>query len=264
MGDAVTIASVRRQEGRVALVTGASKGIGRAAALRFAQEGAAVVVNYLTDADGAAGAVAEIEGAGSRAIALQADVSDERQVTAMVQRVAQELGPIDIAVNNAAIFPWQDWTDIDSEAWDRVLAVDLKGCFLVSRAVYPHMRERGWGRIISLSSATALHGQAELMHYASAKAGIIGLTRSLARAVGDDGITVNAVTTGRTLTDGFQRWFEDGTLTREETEASRTHQPIKRLATPEDIVGAIAFLASDDAAYMTGQLLNVDGGRTMY
>jgi 3-oxoacyl-[acyl-carrier protein] reductase len=264
MGHAVTAVSVRRQEGRVALVTGASKGIGRAAALRFGQEGAAVVVNYLTDAESAASVVAEIEDAGSRAIALQADVSDERQVSAMVQRVAQELGTIDIAVNNAAIFPWQDWTDISSEDWDRVLAVDLKGCFLVSRAVYPHMRERGWGRIISLASATALHGQAELMHYASAKAGIIGLTRSLARAVGDDGITVNAVTTGRTLTDGFQRWFEDGTLTREETEASRAHQPIKRLATPEDIVGTIAFLASDDAAYMTGQLLNVDGGRTMY
>ncbi len=144
-----------------------------------------------------------------------------------------------------------------------MLAVDLKGCFLVAKAVYSHMRARGWGRIVSLSSATALHGQAELMHYAAAKAGIVGLTRSLARAVGDDGITVNAVTTGRTLTDGFQKWFDEGTLSRSETEASRANQAIKRLATPEDIVGTVAFLVSDDAAYMTGQLLNVDGGRTM-
>ncbi len=254
----------KRQQGRVALVTGASKGIGRATAIRLAQEGAAVAVNYLGDAQGAATAVEGIQAAGSTGIAVQADVADEQQVSEMVRRIVQELGSVDIAVNNAAIFPWQEWTDITSDDWDRVLGVDLKGAFIVSRAVYPHMRERGWGRIISLSSATALHGQAELMHYAAAKAGIIGLTRSLARAVGDDGITVNAVSTGRTLTEGFQRWFDDGTLSRAETEGSRANQPIKRLAKPADIVGTIAFLASDDAAYMTGQLLNVDGGRAMY
>lgn len=253
----------KRQEGRVALVTGASKGIGRATALRLAREGAVVAVNYLSDADGAAAAVAEIEAAGSRAISIRADVSDPQQVADMVQLTVEEFGSVDIAINNAAIFPWQDWTDITSEDWDRVMAVDLKGCFLVSQAVHPHMRSRGWGRIVSLSSATALHGQAELMHYAAAKAGIVGMTRSLARAVGDDGITVNAVTTGRTLTDGFQKWFDEGTVSRADTEASRVNQAIKRLATPEDIVGTIAFVVSDDAAYMTGQLLNVDGGRTM-
>jgi len=252
-----------RQTGRVALVTGASKGIGRATAVRLAQEGALVVVNFLSDADGAAETVAEIESVGSKALAIRADVSDEGQVTEMVRQAVAELGSVDIAINNAGIFPWQDWTDISSDDWDRVLAVDLKGCFLVSRAVYPHMRSRRWGRIVSLSSATALHGQAELMHYAAAKAGIVGLTRSLARAVGDDGITVNAVTTGRTLTDGFQKWFDDGTLSLADTEASRDSQAIKRLAKPEDIVGTIAFVVSDDAAYMTGQLLNVDGGRTM-
>ena len=253
----------KRQQGRAALVTGASKGIGRAIALRLAQEGASVAVNYLGDADGAAASVAEIEAVGARAIAIRADVADEAQVAEMVRQTVDAFGSVDIAINNAAIFPWQDWVDITSADWDRVLAVDLKGCFLVSKAVYPHMRARGWGRIVSLSSATALHGQAELMHYAAAKAGIVGLTRSLARAVGDDGITVNAVTTGRTLTDGFQKWFDEGTLSRAETEASRANQAIKRLAMPEDIVGTIAFLVSDDAAYMTGQLLNVDGGRTM-
>ncbi len=257
------IIDCKRQVGRVALVTGASKGIGRATALRLAQEGASVAVNYLGDAEGAAAAVAEIEAVGSRAVAIRADVADEHQVAHLVRETVRTLGSLDIVVNNAAIFPWQDWTDITSEAWDRVLAVDLKGCFLVSKMAYPHMRSRGWGRIVSMSSATALHGQAELMHYAAAKAGIIGLTRSLARAVGDDGITVNAVTTGRTLTDGFQKWFDDGTLSRADTEASRARQAIKRLATPDDIVGTIAFVVSDDAAYMTGQLLNVDGGRTM-
>jgi len=254
----------RRQEGRVALVTGASKGIGRATAIRLGREGASVCVNYLGDADGARGTVEAITAMGSRAIAVQADVADEAAVAAMVERLVAELGSVDIAVNNAAIFPWREWTGVSAEEWDRVLAVDLKGCFLVARAVYPHMRRRRWGRIVSLSSATWLHGQPELMHYAAAKAGVVGLTRSLARAVGDDGITVNAVTTGRTLTEGFGRWFEDGTLSRSETEASRSSQAIKRLAVPEDIVGAIAFLASDDAAYMTGQLINVDGGRTMY
>lgn len=253
----------QRQQGRVALVTGASKGIGRAIALRLAQEGASVAVNYLGDADGAAACVAEIEAAGTSAIAIRADVADEAQVAEMVRQAVDAFGSVDIAINNAAIFPWQDWTDISSADWDRVLAVDLKGCFLVAKAVYSEMRARGWGRIVSLSSATALHGQAELMHYAAAKAGIVGLTRSLARAVGDYGITVNAVTTGRTLTDGFQKWFDEGTLSRSETEASRANQAIKRLATPEDIVGTVAFLVSDDAAYMTGQLLNVDGGRTM-
>lgn len=253
----------KRQQGRAALVTGASKGIGRAIALRLAQEGASVAVNYLGDADGAAASVAEIEAVGAKAIAIRADVADEAQVADMVHQTIDAFGSVDIAINNAAIFPWQDWVDITSADWDRVLAVDLKGCFLVSKAVYPHMRARAWGRIVSLSSATALHGQAELMHYAAAKAGIVGLTRSLARAVGDDGITVNAVTTGRTLTDGFQKWFDEGTLSRAETEASRANQAIKRLAMPEDIVGTIAFLVSDDAAYMTGQLLNVDGGRTM-
>jgi NAD(P)-dependent dehydrogenase (short-subunit alcohol dehydrogenase family) len=255
----------QRQLGRVALVTGASKGIGRAAAIRLAAEGALVAVNYHADAEGARATVRAIEETGGRAMAVAADVSDQDQVAAMADGVGRELGSIDIVVNNAAIFPWrEDWTAIDAQEWDRVLAVDLKGCFLVSRAAYPFMRARRWGRIISMSSATALSGQAELLHYASAKAAIVGFTRSLARAVGDGGITVNAVTTGRTLTEGFQRWFDDGTLSYADTVESRRGQAIKRLAVPADIVGTIAFLASDDAGYMTGQLLNVDGGRNMH
>jgi NAD(P)-dependent dehydrogenase (short-subunit alcohol dehydrogenase family) len=253
----------KRQTGRVALVTGASKGIGRAVALRLGLEGAAVAVNYRHDEPGALQTVREIEASGSRAIAIQGDVSSASEVDALVATTVAELGGLHILINNAAIFPWRVWTEIDPDEWDDVLGVNLKGCFQTARAAYPHMREAGWGRIVSMSSSTALGGQPELMHYASAKAGIIGLTRSLARAVADDGITVNAVSTGRTLTEGFQRWFEDGTLSYDETIQSRSSQAIKRVGLPEDIVGTIAFLASDDAAYMTGQLLNVDGGRHM-
>lgn len=256
-------AIARRQAGRVALVTGGSKGIGRAAAVRLGLEGASVAVNFRDDEEGAQGTVRAVQAAGSAAIAVRGDVSSAADVEAMVASTVAAFGAMHILVNNAAIFPWQDWMQIDPADWDAVLAVDLKGCFLAARAAYPHMRDAGWGRIISMSSSTALGGQAELMHYASAKAGIIGLTRSLARAMADDGITVNAVTTGRTLTEGFQRWFDDGTLSYEDTVRSRSSQAIKRLAVPEDIVGTIAFLASDDAAYMTGQLLNVDGGRHM-
>jgi 3-oxoacyl-[acyl-carrier protein] reductase len=253
-----------RQVGRVALVTGASKGIGRTAARRLAAEGAAVAVNFRTDEAGALETVRLIEADGGRAIAVGADVSHKDDVLAMVARVVEDLGRLDILVNNAAIFPWRTWTEIEPDEWDRVLAVDLKGCLLTSQAAYPQMQARGWGRIVSMTSATALRGHAQLMHYAAAKAGIIGFTRSLARAVGDDGITVNAVSTGTTLTEGYQRWIDDGTVSLDDMLATRMREPIKRLATPDDVAAAIAYIASDDAAFMTGQVLNVDGGRHMY
>lgn len=250
--------------GKVALVTGASRGIGRAIAGRLAADGARVVVNYRSGAEEAEQVVEGIRATGREAIALRADVGEPAEIEELVRGAVAHFGSVDVLVNNAAIFPWREWTEIPVEEWDRVFAVNCRAGFLAARACYPSMREKGWGRVISLSSATFLTGAAELMHYASSKGAVVGLTRSLARAVGDDGITVNAVSTGRTLTDGFQEWFDTGVLDYDETVKSRQSQSIKRLALPDDVVGAVSFLASDDARYMTGQVLNVDGGRNMY
>jgi NAD(P)-dependent dehydrogenase (short-subunit alcohol dehydrogenase family) len=250
--------------GKVALVTGASRGIGRAIARRLADDGARLVVNYRGSDAEAREVVEDIEASGGEAIALRADVGEPAEVEGLVRGAVEHFGSVDVLVNNAAIFPWREWTEIPVEEWDRVFAVNVRAGFLAARACYPSMRDKGWGRVISLSSATFLTGSAELMHYAASKGAVLGLTRSLARALGDDGITVNTVSTGRTLTDGFQEWFDNGVLDYDETVKSRQSQSIKRLAVPDDIVGAVSFLASDDARYMTGQLLNVDGGRNMY
>lgn len=249
--------------GRVALVTGASKGIGRATAVRLAADGFCIAVNYHADAAGASAVVDAIRRAGGVAEACPADVGDPDQADALVAAVLSRLGRIDVLVSNAAIFPWRDWLAIEIEEWDRVMAVNVRAAFLLARSCYADMRSRGWGRVITLASATAFSGDAHLMHYATSKAAVLGLTRSLARAMGDAGITVNAVSTGKTLTEGLQRWLDDGTLDPEATLRSRATQAIKRIATPEDIVGTISFLASDDSGYMTGQVLNVDGGRNM-
>lgn len=248
---------------RVALVTGASSGIGRATALRLAHDGFVVAVNHLDDPDGAARTLEQIVANGATGFEVAGDVGVDRDVRSVVHDVLERAGRVDVLVNNAGIFPWRDWEEISVDEWDRVMAVNVRGAFLLAQACVPDMRRRGWGRIISMSSATYLTGAAHLLHYAASKAAVVGLTRSLARALGDDGITANAVTTGKTLTEGFTRWFDDGTLDYESTARSRDQQCIKRFAEPADIAATIAFLASDDAAYMTGQLLNVDGGRNM-
>jgi len=251
-----------RHAGRTALVTGASKGIGRAIAMRLAQEGAEVALNYHTDPGGAEQAVDQIIGEGGTAFALRADLGNPQDCEALVGACEDRFGPIDILVNNAAIFPWSNWEEASLDEWDRVFAVNVRGAFIVARAAVAGMRSRGWGRMIFMSSGTYLTGSTDLMHYSASKGAIVGLVRSLARALGDDGITVNAVTTGRTLTEGLEGLFEIGATDYEESVASRRSQSIKRLATPEDIVGTVAFLASADSAYMTGQLL--DGGRNMH
>ncbi|MBW3560945.1 MAG: 3-oxoacyl-ACP reductase FabG [Actinobacteria bacterium] len=251
------------RSGRVALVTGASSGIGRATALRLARAGCAVGINHLRDHKAAEQVVRSIASAGGDAVAVEGDVSEEGQVRQVVDHVSDRLGPIEVLVNNAGIFPWTDWEEISVDEWDRVMAVNARGPFLMARACVPGMRDRGWGRVISMSSATYLTGSEHLMHYAASKAAVVGFTRSLARAVGDDGITANAVTTGKTLTAGLRRWFEDGTLDHDAARRSRALQPIKRFTEPDDVAAMIAFLASEEADFITGQLLNVDGGRNM-
>ncbi len=253
-----------QRESRVALVTGASKGIGAAVATRLARDGHLIAVNYLTDAVGAERVLGEIQAAGGEGILVQADIGTEDGPPEAVEACLRAFGRVDIVVNNAAVFPLAEWDHIEVGAWDRVFAVNVRGGYLVARAAAPSMVARGWGRIIFVSSGTFLTGSSRLAHYAASKGAVVGLTRSLALALGDHGVTVNAVTTGRTLTEGLQGIFGEGDLTMEGSVQSRSSQAVKRLAVPEDLVGTFAFLASDDSSYMTGQLLNVDGGRNMH
>lgn len=251
-----------RLEGRVALVTGAGRGLGRAIACRLAEEGATVGVN---DLDGQAATVAaSIEADGGHALAVPGDVSDPADVARLVEELVDGAGTVDILVNNAGIFPWRSWTEITPEEWDRVMAVNVRAAFLCARASYPYLQRSHHGRVVNVSSTTWMSGPTHLLHYATSKAALIGFTRSLAREVGDDGITVNAVTTGRTLTEGVQSWIEQGVMDLDEAVASRQSQPLKRLGTPAEVAAAVSFLVSDDAGYITGQIVNVDGGRNMH
>lgn len=252
------------REQRVALITGASKGIGRAIALRLARDGLVVAINYLTDRDGAQGVLDEVRAMGGDGLILQADVGTLDGPGELVRSTQQSLGRLDVLVNNAAAFPLSDWDAIPPEQWDRVFNVNVRGGYLAARAAAGAMAARGWGRIVFMSSGTFLTGSPRLAHYSASKGAVVGLARSLALALGDQGITVNAVTTGRTLTEGLRTLFDAGETTLEESVASRRSQAIKRLADPEDIAGVFAFLASDDSAYLTGQLINVDGGRIMH
>ena len=261
--DAVTID--RGLSGRVALVTGGSRGIGRAICERLAAEGVAVAVNYYLDAqrNEADSVVRQIVATGGKAIRVQADVSVSEQIARAVEQTADTLGPVTILVNNAAITQVHGvWTDIDEQEWDQVMDTNAKSCFLCCRAVHPHMVEAGWGRVINISSVTFLLGRADLTHYVASKGAVIGFTRSLARAVGGDGITVNSVSPGAIQTEmelEVAGHLQDGLL-----EELRSLQAIPRRGTAEDVAGAVAFLASNDASFMTGQLVNVDGGWAMH
>ncbi len=247
--------------GRVALVTGGSRGIGAAICHALAADGCAVAVNYRTRAHDARSVVDEIAAAGGRAVALPGDVSDAVAVHRLVAAATDALGPVTVLVNNAALTDsHKPWTAIDEDEWDRVMAVNLKSCFLCFRACYPAMRDAGWGRVINISSVTFHLGRPNLVHYVASKAGMIGFTRSLAREVGADGITVNAVTPGAIRTEsevelfpdqeGIERWL-------------LSEQAVKRRGTAEDVAGAVSWLASDAAAFVSGQTINVDGGWAM-
>ncbi|MCL6593962.1 MAG: 3-oxoacyl-ACP reductase FabG [Alicyclobacillus sp.] len=245
---------------KVAIVTGAAQGIGRVFARRLAAEGASVVIADINE-EKAQAVAQELGGSSVDVWAVRVDVGSAESTRAMAQAVAARYGRIDILVNNAAVFStikMKPFYELSEEEWDALMRVNLKGVFLASRSVFPYMKERG-GRIVNMSSATVLEGRPNYLHYVSSKAGVVGFTRAAARELGPFNITVNAIAPGPTYTE----------IPRETvTEAQKLHmlhaQAIKKLATPDDIAGALVFLCSDEASFITGQLLTVDGGMNMH
>ncbi len=234
---------------RVALVTGGSRGIGRAVAQTLAGAGAAVAVNYRNRQDEAAATVAEIERAGGAAIAVQADVAVRAEVDAMTERVESELGPVDVLVNNAGIATIRGVDDITEEDFDQTLAVNLKSAFLCTQAVIPGMRKRGWGRIVNVSSVAARGAGGIGVHYNASKAGLEGLTRGYAARLAADGITVNAIAPGLIDTEMAVPLKESGVADR---------LPVGRIGTPDEIGQAVLMMIGN--GFLTGQTVAVNGG----
>ena len=241
--------------GKVAIVTGAARGLGRAIALRLAQDGAAVSVWDL-NGEGAAETSRLITTAGGRAIAVQCNCSQAAGIAHGVAETHAQLGKISILVNNAALSPFKKFEDITEDIWDNLFAINLKGPFLCCQAVITDMKEAGWGRIINISSSSAQTGASHQTHYAATKAGVIGFTKSLAIEYAGTGITVNNVPPGFVNTEGLQEAPVD-------IESFAKLTPMKRPGRPENIAAAVAFLASVDADYITGHTLSVNGGRYM-
>lgn len=234
--------------GKVALVTGGSRGIGRAAALALAEAGASLAVNYRTHPEDAAAVCAQIIDRGGQAIAVRADVSVATEVATLVAQVQRELGPVAVLVNNAGITRPEPLDTITEQSWDEVLAINLKSVFLVSQAVLPGMRAAGWGRIVNLSSVAAQLGGVVGPHYAASKAGILGLTHSYAALLAKSGIAVNAIAPALIDTD----------MIRSNPHARADLIPVGRFGTVEEVADLVVLLASN--GYITGQTINVNGG----
>ena len=244
-------------EGKKALVTGASRGIGRAIALALAAEGADVVVNYAGSEAAAKAVAAEIEAMGRKALVLQADISSNESATAMVDAAVKEFGRIDILVNNAGITRDGLLMRMKEEDWGAVLTTNLKGVFNCTKAAVKYMMKQKAGRIVSISSVVGLMGNAGQANYAAAKAGVLGFTKAVAKEVAARGITVNAIAPGFIQTD------MTAVLSEKVVEGMLNTIPLHKLGDPEDIAKAVVFLVSDDAKYITGQTLHVDGGMVM-
>jgi 3-oxoacyl-[acyl-carrier protein] reductase len=238
----------------VALVTGGSRGIGRAVAVRLAAAGHSIAVNYVANEAAASDTVAAIEAEGGTAISVQGDVGDEGSVTALIEQIADQLGPVEILVNNAGITRDDLLMRMKADAWDAVIETNLKSVYLCSKAVLRGMLRAKWGRIINISSVAGVFGNPGQANYSAAKAGVIGFTQSLAKEVGSRGITVNAVAPGFIETDMTAALGEDT--------ASAVIQQITlgRLGRPEEVASVVGYLASGDASYITGQTIVVDGG----
>ena len=244
-------------EGKVAVVTGASRGIGRAIAVELAKRGAAVVVNYNHSADKAQEVVETIRNAGGKAEAFQADVSYFDQAKALIDFAVKTFGGLHILVNNAGITRDNLIMLMKEEDWDEVIRVNLKSTFNCSKAAVRHMMRKRWGRIINITSVSGQIGNAGQTNYSASKAGQIGFTKALAREVASRNITVNAIAAGYIETDIWEGVPEDAIKT------LMNMIPLGRKGEPEEIAYAVAFLASDQAAYITGQVLGVDGGMAM-
>ena len=244
---------------RVAIVTGGASGIGLAISERLAREGNAVAI-FDRDGDAARDAAAKIETGGGTAVGLTVDVTDRPGIDAAVGEVRSRLGRPTILVNSAGLDGFERFLDITLESWNRILEVNLTGTFLCCQAVVPDMLDAGWGRIVNISSSSAQGGQPYMTHYVAAKAGVIGFTKALALELAPKGITVNTIPPGFIDTPMLRRAESRGLLgaTVEEI-AART--PVRRAGRPEDIAAACAFLVRDEAGYITGQVIGVNGGR---
>lgn len=249
-----------RLKNKIAIVTGGAKGLGRAFALKLAGEGAAVMVVTRKDMKNLMETVRQIEEMGGKASFFQADVSREEDTKAMAKKAIETFGKIDILVNNAAIYDGikrKPFYEIDSNEWDLVMNVNVKGAFLAARAVYPFMKENHYGKIVNLSSEVFFTGSHGFAHYVASKGGIIGLTRALAIELGPHNICINCVAPGFTDTEASR-----GLADVAKYDTSKT--PLRRLERPEDLTGAVLFLASAESDFITGQTLLVDGGRAMH
>ncbi len=257
--DAKTVASV---VGRVIIVTGGGKGIGKVYCERLAEAGAKIVVADI-DADANDITVGGIKAAGGEAIAVATDVSDADAAQHMADIAVESYGRIDGLINNASlmsVLPRRPWHEIPLDEWDSVMAVNVRGVFVCCRAVFPQMQKQNKGKIVNISSSRFWEGTPNRLHYSTSKAGVIGLTRSLSREVGEWNITVNAITPGFTLSD--TQVASSGDYARQNLPDE--NRSIRRHQYPDDLVGAVMFLTSDASDYITGQTINVDGGRSMH
>jgi 3-oxoacyl-[acyl-carrier protein] reductase len=245
-----------RLKGKVAIVTGGGRGLGKAFCLKLAEEGAKVVVVDVIDTTST---VKEIEDRNGAAIGLKVDVSKEEDTRRMAEETVAKFGRIDVLVNNAAIFyglQRKSFQDISTEEWDRLMAVNVKGQWLCAKAVAPEMKKQGKGKIINVASNVAFTGHVGFLHYLTSKAAILGLTRGLAGELGEHGVCVNTLCPGMAMTEARRLY----TTEEKAVERAQKEQLIKRPQQPEDLVGIVAFLASDESDLMTGQTVIVDGG----
>lgn len=240
--------------GRVALITGGSRGIGRAIALQLASQGMRIAVNYVRDAGAAAEVVQRVEEAGSQAVALQGDVTKAEDVERLFVQTAEAFGPVEVLVNNAGIIRDSLLMRMSDEDWDSVVDLDLRSVFLCTRAGIRTMVRGRWGRVINIGSVVGLRGNPGQANYAAAKAGMVGFTQSVAKEVASRNVTVNCVAPGYVETD----IVED--LPQELKNYIMDRVPVGRFGQPEEIAGLVGFLASDAASYITGQAIAVDGG----